>query len=235
MQLDAMERFEARCQKLERTVARLRITCATCCVVALSVLVMGQVDAQRGGGTPRVLRAKQFEVVDKGGKVVVAMTSVNGKGVIVTRSSEGKRLVELAATVDGQGAITLRNAKGDRVVTLGALASGEGFVTTLDGRNNEMVNISAVNRHGTITTKNPEGRAMAKITVTNRGDGQIITESNTGQKLVEFGGTSDGIGGALAVFNQDGAAICTMKPDSEGYGVVGAWDNLGIGNALKAR
>ena len=94
---------------------------------------------------PDVIQAKKFEVVNDDGKVIVELSNLEGGGVdngmLVTRTSEGGRLVALGASPGG-GVVETQNGKGRTLVTLGASPSG-GVVQTQNGKGQTLVELGA--------------------------------------------------------------------------------------------
>ena len=101
------------------------------------MLVGGLLAATTLQSVPDVIQAKKFEVVNDDGKVIVELSNLEGGGVdngmLVTRTSEGGRLVALGASPGG-GVVETQNGKGGTLVRLTSDKDGEGAVLTQDGK-----------------------------------------------------------------------------------------------------
>ncbi len=234
-------------ERLEQKLARSRnFTVVLAVALVVSVLWTGTMngritridaDLKRLNDTASIkdfVRARQFEVVDKAGRVTAVLTTLGSAGAMVTMNAQGKSLVEIASTTDGEGMIIAKNADGQPVASMGALASGEGFVTTSNGVGNELVRLGAVNGHGTVTTKNSQGTELIHLGVTTGGDGLAYTANAQGQRLVEFGATGDRMSGTIVVYSVAGGAIYSINSDDKGAGVVRILDGHGNGQAQTA-
>ena len=90
---------------------------------------------------------------------------------------------------------------------------------------------SATSHKGAITTYQPNGKELVKLTSTEGGGGSVTTYQSNGKELVDLG-TSDN-GGLVYVFNKTGEFIAEMSADEYGNGVVGAWNRKGKGRTLQ--
>ena len=123
------------------------------------------VDALMAQVSPDVIQSKKFEVVNGEGKVIVELSNLIGggadNGMLVTRTSAGKTLVELGATNDGEGKVVTRNSQGQTLVELTANSDGKGMVTTENGNGKTLVIIGTNSNGGAVQTQNGRGKVTS--------------------------------------------------------------------------
>ena len=74
---------------------------------------------------PDVIRAREFHVVSKDGKVIVRLTATkDDEGTVVTLNAKGQKLVELGVTKNHEGKIRSWNAEGRRLPPIWAEERG---------------------------------------------------------------------------------------------------------------
>ena len=87
-------------------------------------------EANEVRSVPDVIQAKQFQVVNDEGKVLVSLSNLQGGGVengmIETRISTGGLLAQIGAGPGG-GGVRTENGKGQALVELGSTVDGGGL------------------------------------------------------------------------------------------------------------
>lgn len=173
---------EQRLERLERHNRRLWMGLVLLAGAGVTGLMMGQADDEE---VPKIIRARSFEVVSRGGKPLVRLEETHGTGVLAgtikTYSIKGQELVWLGVTQGGSGAVITLNSKGQSLVRLGASKEGEGLATTLNGKGQELVRLGvAENGCGAVTTLDGKGQNLVELTVTEEGEGAVAAYDPAG-------------------------------------------------------
>jgi len=165
---------------------------------------------------PDVIQAKQFEVVNDQGKILVGLGNFPGGGVdngmIVTRNSVGGELFKVTPGPYGNR-IRNMDAKGNTLVEIAASTEGGGFVMTNDSKGKKLVSIGGTKgaSAGTITTYNGKDRTLVAIG-TRDGNGVVVTQDGFGKNLVVLDAV-DGTG-VVATMNGKGE-FTSFTPEEE--------------------
>ncbi len=139
------DELAARVESLERGMQRWR-RLATVLVLGLLVAGFGwscsqgeepASDVEAGAATgqeevPDVVKAREFQVVDKDGKDVVSLSAGVDGGRVMVKNKAGGLVVRLGA-MNGSGLVNLVSGAGKIVVTLGAVGrDSDGLVVVHD-------------------------------------------------------------------------------------------------------
>ncbi len=85
----------------------------------------------------------------------------------------------------------------------------------------------------TIFVANDDDNFVVSLGANDAGDGMVVTQSAQGKEMVRLGGSADGNGGMINVFNKTGEDIVQMYADEYGNGVVGVYNRKGMGRTLQ--
>jgi hypothetical protein len=156
---------EERVEQLERAVRRWRVLTLVACLTAIPSLAgVGYF----GWGTPRTLRARQFEVMNDKGIPVVVLASQDSNGLIQTRNSLAKPMIVLTADELGDGIMHTFNAKGAEMVQISTTPTG-GTVRLLNNLGHEVVGLqSNKSNAGLIMVKNVDGETRESLSGSRR-------------------------------------------------------------------
>ena len=100
-----------------------------------------------------------------------------------------------------------------------------------DGQFDSVVADSVMAR--TIFVANDDDNFVVSLGANDAGDGMVVTQSAQGKEMVRLGGSADGNGGMINVFNKTGEDIVQMYADEYGNGVVGVYNRKGMGRTLQ--
>jgi hypothetical protein len=186
-----MQTIEMRLQKLEATNRRYK-TVLVLMMASFATIFMAFRKPQT---VPDTVQAKKFEVVDTYGNVLVNLTQDNGKGIIKTYSSEGKKLVNITYTTNNEGYIGLEDGKGQETLRFSSSNEGGG---------------------GYIGVFNPAGKKTMTLCNDNNG-GNIYLGNSNGDSRVAMQCNSSA-GGFLALYNSSGYTAVKLTQTSKGNG-----------------
>ena len=82
--------------------------------------------------------------------------------------------------------------------------------------------------------RNDEGQVLISAGSDISGDGLLMVNSKTGQKLIHAGAGGSGNGFGFAGFNKTGEGVVEIYADDYGNGVVYAGNRKGEGRTLKS-
>ena len=109
-----------------------------------------------GERIPEVVKAKEFQVVGKDGKVVLVKLGVDlsGHGKVEVSNNYGNPIVRLEVTVESQGRVATLDGKGEPLVVLDAYRDRRGgAISVLNGKGFTLAQIGVNNdRHGEVST-----------------------------------------------------------------------------------
>lgn len=225
--------LEERIERLERTNRRYRLMFTLLGVLA--VCAVG-ISATQDEGVPDVIQAKAFAVVDDEGNILVLLEETKGAGGVSIFDKTGDLLATMAfAPVEGKRAGVLGTYRGGKpLVMISAVPGGSGVIGTSNFEGKLMVEITTtVNGEGAIRTLKANGKPLVELGANTGGNGRIRTFNDQGKELVVIGGMAESDAMALAVYNKTGEAVCTLRVDENGNGVIGVWDRNGKGRTLK--
>ena len=108
----SLERVAIRFERLERGMRRWRRLAA----VLVVGLVVGLVVVSWGEDEiPDVVKAREFQVVNKDGELVALMVATEYGGGVVVKNKAGKIAAGMSAGVDGGGGVVVNNKAGKLV------------------------------------------------------------------------------------------------------------------------
>ena len=105
-------------------------------------------------------------------------------------------------------------------------------VIDMEGR--PMVALRTISGGGAIWVFNRQGETAGVLTADETGGGLLNMISREGRNgVLILGSNSEGTGGAVTVFNGAEKEVVTLRTNSLGQGIVGAWDALKRGQTLR--
>jgi hypothetical protein len=162
--------IEQRFAHLERSNRRLRTGLLSLTIAITTVLIVGLAKPEK---VPDVIQAKEFQVVNDKGKILVRMGAPLDRGVLTTYNDKMQILVDIGGL--GKGAITTYNGKGQRLVRLGDAAFG-GWIEIYNGEGQDIValGLPVLAKRGAVWTKNEKGKLLVAVSGETNG-GSVIT------------------------------------------------------------
>jgi hypothetical protein len=144
---------------------------------------------------PEVIQAKRFEVVDDNGHVLVNLTQDDGKGIIKTFTSTGKKLVNITYTTNNEGYFALEDGKGQETMRFSSSNEGGG---------------------GYIGIYNPAGKRTMTLCNDKSGGNIYLGNSNGDTRAAMQCNSSEG--GFLGLYNSKGYTSIKLTQTSSGNG-----------------
>ena len=186
-----MNTIEMRLQKLEATNRRYK----TILIIMIASFATFFMAFKSPKTVPDVIQARRFEVVDYSGNVLANMSQDDGKGIIKTYNTAGKKLVNITYTT-----------------------KNEGFLALEDGNGQEMMRFSSSNEGGGgyIGVYNPSGKRTLTLCNDNSGGNIYIGNSDGNTRAVAQCNAS--AGGYLALYNSSGYTAVKLTQTSSGNG-----------------
>ena len=183
--------IEMRIQKLEATNRRYK-TILIVMVASFATVFM----AFRNPTTaPDVIQAKRFEVVNDNGNVLISLSQDDGKGIIKTYNTAGKKLVNITYTTKGEGYIGLEDGIGQETIRFSSSNEGGG---------------------GYIGIFNPSGKRTMTLCNDNSGGNIYVGNSNGDTRgLIQCNASA---GGYLSLYNSSGYSAIKLSQTSSGNG-----------------
>ncbi len=186
-----MDNIEIRLQKLEATNRRYK-TILVLMAASFATIFM----AFRNPKTvPDVVQAKRFEVIDTYGNVLVNLSQDDGKGIIKTYNTAGKKLVNITYTSNNEGYLGLEDGNGQETMRCSSSNDGGG---------------------GYIGIFNPSGKRT--LTLCNDGSGGNVYVSNSDGKTRGVMQCNSSAGGFLGLYNSSGYTAVKLTQTSSGNG-----------------
>ena len=240
-----METIEMRLQKLEATNRRYkRIVILMIAVFATFFMAFRKIN-----NTPDVLQAKRFEVVDDNGNVLVRVSQDEGKGLIKTFNSSGKKLVNITYTTKNEGFIGLEdgndketirltssseggggyigiyNPTGNRTLTMCNEANGGSIYVNNSSGNNRALLQSGSNAGGYLSLLNSSGYAAVKLWQTSTGHGDIFVNNYLGDERLRLSVSSSA--GNILLSNNSKTKVVEIGGTNGENGVVNTYNSSG--------
>lgn len=195
-----MDTIEKRLQKLEATNRRYKA------VLIVIIALFGTIFmAFRSPETvPDVIQARRFEVVDYDGRVLVTLSQDDGKGLIKTYNSAGKKLVNITYTTKNEGYIALENGYGQENIRFSSSnEGGGGYIGVYNPSGKRTLTICNDDKGGNIYVGNSNGDTRAVVQCNASAGGFLGLYNSSGYTAVKLTQTSSG-NGDLYVNNKDG-------------------------------
>ena len=187
-----MNTIEMRLEKLEATNRRYKRIIVLMLTVVFATVFM----AFRNNKTvPDVLQAKRFEVLDDYGNVLARVGQDEGKGLIKTFNSEGKKLVNLTYTTKGEGFIALEDGNGQETVRLSSSSEGGGgYIGIYSPSGKRTMTMCNETSGGNIYVNNSEGNNRAALQANSNAGGYLALYNSSGYNAIKLTQTASGNG-----------------------------------------
>jgi hypothetical protein len=196
-----MNNIEMRLQKLEATNRRYK-TILLLMIASFATIFMAFRSPK--AAVPDVVQAKRFEVVDYSGNVLVTLSQDDGKGIIKTYNSLGKKLVNITYTTNEEGYFALEDGKGQETMRLSSSNDGGGgYFSIYNPSGKRTMTICNDNSGGNIYVGNSNGDTRAAIQCNSSAGGFLGLYNSSGYTAVKLTQTSSG-NGDLYVNNYNG-------------------------------
>lgn len=171
--------IEQRVAALERANKRYRLLLACVMVSACGLGLMGFGRHQ----VPDKIQAKNFEVLNDEGKVMVRISTFEGDGVVTTYKPSGEILADILATKSGAGGIVLYDGAGKQNLVFTDVSGGGGSVRVNNSKGQTAVLLGRNgNQAGSMTIKNQNEKSILLFTGDTAEAGAIIAYDNDGKQ-----------------------------------------------------
>ena len=171
--------IEKRVAALERENKRFRcmLVCALAGICAMALMGFGKHQV------PDKIQAKNFEVLNDEGKVMVRMGTFEGDGVVTTYRPSGEILADIVSTKSGAGGMVLYDGAGKQNLILTDVSGGGGSVRVNNSKGQTAVQIGRNgNQAGSVTIKNQNEKSILLLTGDTAEAGAIIAYDNEGKQ-----------------------------------------------------
>lgn len=221
-----MSTLEQRMLKLERRLRMYQIVFAAI-IIAGSFFVLTAFNKKTTA--PSLIQAKEFQVVDDNGKVLISLKKNVDAGNIKIFDEKGSNIIEMKNSDGGTGVIATKNKKGNLACQLTSYKDDQGIddgsgrilVYNIDGKVvGEMG--SSSNASGIFSVKNSDGIKISELGSTVGGGGWVGVYNNDGKEVGEMSMT-DGKTGYIGLNNSNGSTLFKVTYTS---GTNGAWMGL---------
>lgn len=169
--------FEVRVASLERSNRRYKagMFFLLACLAPLSLFGFVQ------DKVPDVLKAKKFQLVDDGGKVLASMEAFDGCGAITTYNAAGNILVDIVPGKSGAGGIVVYDGNKHQNLVITDVTGGGGSIRLNNANEKTALSIGRnVNQAGSVTVLNNAGKSICLLTGDTAEGGTLITYDANG-------------------------------------------------------
>jgi hypothetical protein len=196
-----MNTIEIRLQKLEATNRRYK-TIVVIMIASFATCFMAFRNPKPA--VPDVVQARRFEVVDNSGNVLVTLSQDDGKGLIKTYNSEGKKLVNITYTTNNEGYLGLEDGHGQETMRLSSSSEGGGgYFSIFNPSGKRTLTLNNDNSGGNIYVGNSDGNTRATVQCNSSAGGFLGLYNSSGYTAVKLTQTSSG-NGDLYINNYNG-------------------------------
>lgn len=200
---------------------------------------------------PALLKAKEFQVVDdygrvlvsmkkdydagnirinntKGGNIINMLKSDAGTGTILTKTENGTFAVRLVGYDDGKGGkVEVYSQQGKVVTTLGSTDRSTGYIGVKNSNDKDMFEVTYGDTYygGWAGVFDYSGNNVARMNAGEKG-GQLRVFNSDSKEMVVLGITSGG-DGVVSVYNNLNNRICVLGPDASSNGLLNVLNKYG--------
>ena len=186
-----MNTIEMRLQKLETSNRRYK-TILVLMIASFATIFMA---FRNPKSVPDVIQAKRFEVVDEYGNILVSLSQDDGKGIIKTYNSEGKKLVNITYTTNQEGFLALEDGKGQETMRLSSSNDGGGgYIGIYNPSGKRTLTLCNDNSGGNVYVSNSDGNSRAVLQCNSSAGGYMALYNSSGYTAVKLTQTSSGNG-----------------------------------------
>jgi hypothetical protein len=195
-----MNTIEMRLQKLEATNRRYK-TVLIVIIAFFGTIIMAFRSPKI---VPDVIQARRFEVVDYDGRVLVTLSQDDGKGLIKTYNSAGKKLVNITYTTKQEGYLGIEDGLGKEMLRFSSSnEGGGGYISIYNPFGKRTVTLNNDDSGGNIYVSNSDGNTRATVQCNSSGGGFMGLYNSSGYTALKLSQTSSG-NGDLYVNNYNG-------------------------------
>jgi hypothetical protein len=186
-----MNNFELRLQKLEATNRRYK-TILLIMMASFATIFMAFKNPKT---VPDVIQARRFEVVDYSGNVLVSLNQDDGKGLIKTYNTAGKKLVNITYTTNNEGYLGLEDGNGQETMRLSSSnEGGGGYFSIFNPSGKRTMTLCNDNSGGNLYIGNSNGDTRATVQCNSSAGGFMGLYNSSGYTAVKLTQTSSGNG-----------------------------------------
>lgn len=217
-----MEQLEQRMHLLQHADTRARRWKTTALVAGFAVIGLAGIAATQSAGTPDVLRARRFEVVDQNDKIVMLAGIGQNGGQLDIWANSGTNVVRLGSNADG-GDLAMWNNATQGVVSMYATSQGGRIEAVMpDGSGSASLRAETTGPAMMIA----DGENRPRIVATASGTTTRFTVRTADGNEVVALGALDGQGGTIRVAQTDGSIAAQMLAVENG-GSIGCTNRAG--------
>ena len=202
-----MSTIENRLAKLER---KLRFYQLGVTVILIGAVFFIVTAFNNKNAAPDLIQAKEFQVVDANGKVLISLKKDYKAGNIKMYSETGSNIIDMRNSDGGTGIIITKNKSGNMACRLTSYKDDAG---NDDGS-------------GKIEVYNKDGKLVSEVGSLNNGSGYFAVKNSLGTKVSEMSSTESS-GGWIGVYNNNGYEVGQMSTTTGNTGFLGLYNETG--------
>ena len=197
-----MDRIEQRISKLEKSVRLYRAFFGSAVILLIAVVFMS---SGTRNDVPDVIKAKDFQVVDDNGNVLLELNKAKGNGQLTTYSPSGVKLCRLFTSEGGAGAINTFDGNGKLNFKVTKITEGGGYIALYNSDEKEIVEAgSIVGNAGYLQVNDHNANKIAWITEVRDGGGSLsLFNQDLGTIFLE----AQDVGGRVSIYNKNNVRI----------------------------
>jgi hypothetical protein len=196
--------IEKRLQRLERSNRLYRIFLFIVLGASAYFITTGFTESRV---VEEVIKAKEFQVVDSYGKVLMSLRKDAEAGQLDMYNTSGTKLLSLTTSDGGAGTIIGRDMNGKKIYRMINVKGGGGSVCVYNS--NEVLS--------------------GDLTITDRNTGYLELNNSDGNKMLRFTYGNGSTAGIMSVYNSLGNRIIVMGSDASENGVLNVLNRYGEG------
>lgn len=167
---------------------------------------------------PALLQAKEFQVVDDAGKVLVSIKKDYNAGNIRINNDKGQNIIHLLKSDAGTGALVTKTANGQFACRLIDYESGTGGLIEVYNKNDKLVGElgSTTNGGGYLGLKNNDEKTIGEMGSTDKNTGYLLVNNSDGKYMFRVTYTNTTNGGWMGMYNSTGNNILKLSTSKLG-------------------
>jgi hypothetical protein len=194
--------IEKRLAGLERKVRAYQLSLLTIVLIATLATVLAY---NKKTPVADVVQAKEFQVVDDRGNVLVRLKKDGSAGDLTVLNTKGTELVQLTSSTAGSGAVIGYGKEGNLIYR---------FIGDDGGG-------------GAMDVYNSNGKVAGAMGATDVNSGYLLINNGEGNKLIHMTYGNSSKGGVLNIYNRNNSRICTLGSDPDNNGVLNVYNSQG--------
>ena len=217
-----MNGIEQRLLKLENSLRLYRVFFSTAIIALIAVIFMS---SGKINDVPDVIKAKNFQVVDNNGNILLELSQAKGNGQLITYSPTGQKLVRLFTSEGGAGAINTFDGNGKLNFKITKTTDGGGYMALYNSDEKEIIEAgSIIGNAGYLQVNDHSGTKIAWITEVKDGGGSLsLHNKDLGLIFLE----AQEAGGRVSIYNKGDVRIGYIGAQNDQSGRAVVFDKSG--------